>query len=51
VNSDKELPIDLAENDEIRVFLEKEMLRTGVDEQKAREREFNVMLDDCSRFN
>jgi len=50
VNSDRELPIDLAENDEMRAYLEQEMQKKGVDEQKAREKEFNVMLEDCNRY-
>jgi len=50
VNSDRELPIDLAENDEMRAYLEQEMQKKGVDEQKAREKEFNVMLEDCNRL-
>jgi hypothetical protein len=50
VNSDRELPVDLAENDEMRAYLEEEMRKLGVDEQKVREREFNMMLEDCNRF-
>ncbi|KAL3107173.1 hypothetical protein niasHT_011892 [Heterodera trifolii] len=50
VNSDRELPIDLAESDEMRAFLEQEMRRKNVDEQKAREKEFAVLLEDCNKW-
>jgi hypothetical protein len=50
VNSDRELPVDLAESDEMRAYLEQEMRKRGFDEQKSREREFNLMLEDCNRF-
>ncbi|CAK5071154.1 unnamed protein product [Meloidogyne enterolobii] len=50
VNSDRELPVDLAENDEMRNFLEEVMRLKEVDERKARESEFNAMLEDCDRW-
>ena len=50
VNSDRELPVDLAENDEMRNYLEEVMRLKDVDERKARESEFNTMLEDCNRF-
>uniref|UniRef100_A0A914I4R9 cGMP-dependent protein kinase interacting domain-containing protein n=1 Tax=Globodera rostochiensis TaxID=31243 RepID=A0A914I4R9_GLORO len=50
VNSDRELPVDLAESDEMRTFLEQEMRRKNVDEQKAREREFTLLFEDCNRW-
>lgn len=50
VNSDRELPVDLAENDEMRNYLEEVMRLKEVDERKARESEFNAMLEDCDRF-
>nr|CAD2171721.1 unnamed protein product [Meloidogyne enterolobii] len=50
VNSDRELPVDLAENDEMRNYLEEVMRLKEVDERKARESEFNAMLEDCDRW-
>ncbi|KAL7072709.1 hypothetical protein ACQ4LE_007685 [Meloidogyne hapla] len=50
VNSDRELPVDLAESDEMRNYLEEVMRLKEVDERKARESEFNAMLEDCDRW-
>uniref|UniRef100_A0A915P6M8 ANK_REP_REGION domain-containing protein n=1 Tax=Meloidogyne floridensis TaxID=298350 RepID=A0A915P6M8_9BILA len=47
---DRELPVDLAENDEMRNYLEEVMRLKEVDERKARESEFNAMLEDCDRW-
>lgn len=46
-NSDKELAIDLAEDDEIRLYLEEQLQLKNVDSDKCRDREFNLMMKDC----
>ncbi|KAF7636715.1 hypothetical protein Mgra_00003896 [Meloidogyne graminicola] len=47
VNIDKELPIDLAESDEIRKYLQEVMQLKNIDEKTARESEYDKMLEDC----
>jgi hypothetical protein len=45
VNFDKELAMDLAEDDGLRGYLEEALRTRGIDEERCREREFQRMLD------
>ncbi|KAI1713129.1 ankyrin repeats (3 copies) domain-containing protein [Ditylenchus destructor] len=49
-NSDKELALDLAEDDDLRQFLEEEIRLKTVDVEKCRDREFNMMMNDCAEW-
>ncbi|KAI6193508.1 Ankyrin repeat protein [Aphelenchoides besseyi] len=46
-NSDKELAVDLAEDDEIRSYLEGRLQLKGVSAEECRAREERVMMRDC----
>lgn len=43
-NNEGELPIDIAEGDEIIGFLEDDMRRKGIDDEQARNSEHHLML-------
>lgn len=47
-NSDKELAIDLAEDDAIRFYLEDQLHINNIDTEKCRECESNLIMKDCS---
>ncbi|KAI1713769.1 ankyrin repeats (3 copies) domain-containing protein [Ditylenchus destructor] len=49
-NSDKELALDLAEDDDLRQFLEEQIRLKTVDVDKCRDREFNMMMNDCAEW-
>lgn len=42
--------MDLAEDDEIRLYLDSQMRLKNVDVEKCREREFTVMMRDCNEW-
>ncbi|CAD5215903.1 unnamed protein product [Bursaphelenchus xylophilus] len=46
-NTDKELPVDLAEDDKMKQYLEEKMERNGLTAEECRGREEKVMLKDC----
>ncbi|GMR35957.1 hypothetical protein PMAYCL1PPCAC_06152, partial [Pristionchus mayeri] len=50
INCDKELAIDLAENDECRDYLEGEYAARGIDLEEAREAELSTMLKDVNEW-
>ena len=47
VNSDKELAVDLAEDEEIKEYLEIQMLQKNINQKECRDREYNLMMQDC----
>ena len=50
VNSDKELAVDLAEDDEIKEYLEEQLKERNIDAEECRDREFNTMMRDCTEW-
>uniref|UniRef100_A0AC34GX33 Protein phosphatase 1 regulatory subunit 12A n=1 Tax=Panagrolaimus sp. ES5 TaxID=591445 RepID=A0AC34GX33_9BILA len=47
VNSDKELALDLAEDEEIKEYLEQQMSQQNINQKECRDREYNLMTQDC----
>jgi protein phosphatase 1 regulatory subunit 12A len=47
VNSDKELALDLAEDEEIKKYLENQMAQQNINQKECRDREYNLMMQDC----
>ncbi|CAJ0955874.1 unnamed protein product, partial [Mesorhabditis belari] len=50
INSDKEVALDLAEDEGCREFLESEYKTRGIDPEKCRERELTTMMDDVQMW-
>ncbi|GMT14319.1 hypothetical protein PFISCL1PPCAC_5616 [Pristionchus fissidentatus] len=50
INCDKELAVDLAENDECRDYLEGELSTRGIDADDAREAELTTLMEDVKEW-
>lgn len=50
VNSDKELATDLAEDEEIKQYLNDEFEKQKIDIDECKHREFNIMMKDCTEW-
>ncbi|KAH7727098.1 Protein MEL-11 d, partial [Aphelenchoides avenae] len=49
-NTDKDLALDLAEDDAIRAYLEEQLKQRSIDADECRDREFNTMMRDCTEW-
>jgi len=50
INSDRELALDLAEDEELKAYLNGEIRRRGIDVEACREREYTQMAADCAEW-